>query len=673
MITPTTEQQFILDNQVSRACIQALAGTGKTTLFRLLAQSNPHLRFLYLTYNRSIADSANLPRNAVSLTGHQLAYKCVGKDYKRKFSNNLNTGLIKKKMNISWSESAIVKNTLDKFFLSDDDIIQFHHIALARKASHEESAKYIQLSSIIWESMKDLNGHFPMTHDGYLKYFTLKGVDLTENFDILLIDEAQDLNPCLKAFIRNQSDLRIYLCGDGSQQIYRYRGADNALGNFIEEENATTFSLTHSFRFNNSIAMYANSFLEQLGVSDRLTGINNGIRESILRNPTQLKDDYLCAYLNRTVLKTIEVAIENVNRRTFWVGGIQNYPFTDVFDVLHLLNGERGKIKNKNILRDYKSFNEYKDAAKDTKDLDMYRILKLVHKYENELFEIYDKLRSNSTNYIEDAEIILSTCHRAKGLEFHQVVLGDDFPSYNELSKRREIESIRDELNLMYVAITRSKFYCLTNEKFDSIFNRQHNIFKERKEQQSKPSKKKEPAERQKANLEKGLPQNHGLPWSEKDAQFVIEQYGANSSLIKIAKDRERKVSAIISLLKKQGVISEEEASSLALEYNSRTISIGSNEQAALSGRKDQKAKDKQKANLENGLPKNHGLPWSKEGIQFVIEQYSANSSLEQIAKDSARKVSAIIYLLKNQAVISAKEASSLALKYDSRIAPDRQ
>ena len=79
---------------------------------------------------------------------------------------------------------------------------------------------------------------------------------------------------------------------------------------------------------------------------------------------------------------------------------------------------------------------------------------------------------------------------------------------------------------------------------------------------------------------------------------------------------------------------------------------------------------ERQKNNLENGLPKNHGLPWSKEGIQFVIEQYGANSSVEKIAKDRERKVSSIISLLMKQTVISTEEALSLALKYDSRIAP---
>ncbi|MDW2041475.1 DNA helicase, partial [Vibrio sp. 2130-1] len=74
---PTLEQQNVIYKPVRLAVIKALAGTGKTTLFRLFANAYPELRMLYITYNRPIADAANLPPNCLSLTGHQLAYQFV--------------------------------------------------------------------------------------------------------------------------------------------------------------------------------------------------------------------------------------------------------------------------------------------------------------------------------------------------------------------------------------------------------------------------------------------------------------------------------------------------------------------------------------------------------------------------------------------------------------------
>ncbi|ELS9256580.1 hypothetical protein R6H74_004618 [Vibrio parahaemolyticus] len=73
---------------------------------------------------------------------------------------------------------------------------------------------------------------------------------------------------------------------------------------------------------------------------------------------------------------------------------------------------------------------------------------------------------------------------------------------------------------------------------------------------------------------------------------------------------------------------------------------------------------EKQRENVEKGLPKNYGLPWTDESVEYVINQYHANASIDVIAQDVARKPNSIIGLLKKKEVITEEQAFSMGLRY---------
>jgi len=70
-----------------------------------------------------------------------------------------------------------------------------------------------------------------MLHDGYLKLYQLSNPVL--QYDCILLDEAQDINPVTGEIIFSQSrafnfyskKTSIILVGDSHQQIYSFRGA----------------------------------------------------------------------------------------------------------------------------------------------------------------------------------------------------------------------------------------------------------------------------------------------------------------------------------------------------------------------------------------------------------------------------------------------------------------
>ncbi|KAB0482393.1 AAA family ATPase [Vibrio chagasii] len=475
---PTNQQNAITCRPVAKAVIKALAGTGKTSVLRMLANRYSELRFLYIAYNRPIVDEANMPPNCLSLTGHQLAYKFVGKYYSHKLSDNLNMGLIKNKLGLSWADANSTKITLENFFFSQDKEIEKKHAPGSTRNSQAllMRAKYVSLANQVWKSMKDLDGEFPMTHDGYLKGFSIAEVDLSSHFDILLIDEAQDLNPAVKSFIAAQKHMKTYYCGDDSQQLYRYRGAEDSLAD-AEKNGAEVFWLTQSFRFNDLVAKYANSFLSQLKVPEKLKGTPNGVENSIVDSIDKLDQSLPVAFINRTILRTIEVAIEaeQQGKKVMWIGGIEKYPFSELFDVLYLKLNQRSNIKSRDLLKSFKSFESYQEVAKQTNSLDMARVLRLIKKYGEGIFTIYQRLKKSEVVDRSIAEVIVGTCHRTKGLEFPQVVLGSDFGDSKTLLLKSE-EEIRDELNLMYTAITRTQIRLVTCDKFESIVQLSQNI-----------------------------------------------------------------------------------------------------------------------------------------------------------------------------------------------------
>ena len=73
---------------------------------------------------------------------------------------------------------------------------------------------------------------------------------------------------------------------------------------------------------------------------------------------------------------------------------------------------------------------------------------------------------------------------------------------------------------------------------------------------------------------------------------------------------------------------------------------------------------EKQQDNISKGFPKNYGLPWTDESVEYVISQYQTNTPIDVIAQEVARKPNSIIGLLKKKEVITEEQAFSMGLHY---------
>jgi hypothetical protein len=83
--SPTQEQVAIIEGAKGNTdiSIEALAGTGKTTTLKMLAESRANLKGTYVAFNKSIVDEAKskFPSSVTCSTAHGLAYRAIGRDY----------------------------------------------------------------------------------------------------------------------------------------------------------------------------------------------------------------------------------------------------------------------------------------------------------------------------------------------------------------------------------------------------------------------------------------------------------------------------------------------------------------------------------------------------------------------------------------------------------------
>ena len=266
LITPTPEQQAIINNPLTDIVIRAFAGTGKTaTLLQYTAQ-NANKKFLYLAFNNSISKEAQkkFPSNVTAQTTHSLAHEFIGTEkYRKKFTPALKPlnfiGLAE-----NLAQASVIQNTIKKFCLSAARAINESHLPknkikeLVAAAQGDESAtrknaalqeefnKYIKESRAAWE--KIINPEvksIKIDHEVYLKLLALNcPQEVFASYDGVLVDEAQDSNEVTAELIKNTGK-PVIVVGDSHQAIYGFRGAWNALGSFTGAQ----YVLSESFRF----------------------------------------------------------------------------------------------------------------------------------------------------------------------------------------------------------------------------------------------------------------------------------------------------------------------------------------------------------------------------------------------------------------------------------------
>lgn len=474
----TEEQQAIVDAQEHDVVINAFAGTGKTATLIAYAAARPRRRILYLAFNRSIAEEAQarFGQNVKARTSHSLAFSRVGKDFNHKLGNPRARDVLlflQEKEALPriapCDEYAFAQAALQRVrdFFADgsreaqigDAAASVHH----RMPSGElvGSQAVVLAARAVWEAMRDRGGSMPMPHDGYLKLYQLSAPDLSKIADIVMLDEAQDTTPAVLSIVQQQRIGKVVV-GDRHQGIYGFRGALDAMSRMTQ---AREYALTTSFRFGPPIARVANLLLSiYCGERRRLVGAGG-------REPTGPRT---LAQLWRTNAGLFGAAVAWLDARgaagpgLHFVGGADAYQFELIADAWRLRCGETADIADP-FVRKFSSLDALQDYALAVDDKELLTRIGIVERFGQRIPALVERVRAAHVAP-EAAGLQLSTVHRAKGLEWDCVQLGDDFPdllseeglprTWRFLGRPASGDDAvlpKEEANIAYVAPTRAR------------------------------------------------------------------------------------------------------------------------------------------------------------------------------------------------------------------------
>ena len=459
----TDEQQAAIDFNGSQK-LEACAGSGKTSTLGAISSvlQGRGEKGLYIAFNKSIAEEAqrSMPSNVECRTAHSLAYRAkaipfqnagqLGKCYPNVIAREMNIQRIQPKT--STGVASDVLTTVTRFCYSNDETISSHHVPVAdyKKAGYSNSevnsirGAILSNARKLWERMTNLKDRMPITHDVYLKLWALDKPRLTHDF--LLFDEAQDANPVMTGLVLNQSAKAI-LVGDRYQQIYSWRGADNAM----EKVDMQSHWLTKSFRFGQEIADIANHILnDQINAGVDIKGfekITSSIKELTVENT-----NCIISRTNSDLIANVFDAMDN-DKKVHVNGGV-NQLVTLINNIERLKCGQRSEHPELCIFESYDQLVEYSESEQGQ---DMKLPIKLINLYgTNDLVSTLEECNTVASR----ADYTLTTAHKSKGLEWDNVRLSGDFRSMPDPKdpgdKAKSLWS-PEEANLLYVAATRAK------------------------------------------------------------------------------------------------------------------------------------------------------------------------------------------------------------------------
>lgn len=588
-VRQTKQQKEILESikQFRNIKINAFAGTGKTTTLRLVAQKYSNHKILYLAFNSAIKNEAStiFPNNTSVKTTHGLAFAAIKKYTKIDLNQLVNYRAIdiSKTFEISYNQAIGALKIFESFCNNTKEAISTEDI------EHKTAKK-------MFDQM--LIGILKPNHSFYLKYYYLllsSGQIQQFNYDITMLDEAQDTNEVtLGIFQALSSKIKIYV-GDKHQQIYSFRGSKNALDKIPCDKE---FYLSLSFRFNKEIAHYANTLLKNFKNEEVAI-------ETIENKSTNKIETY--GYISRTNAQLISIISSRIeNRQPFVTVRDPNEIFNLTIEVYYLLNNQKDRIKRNHFLKDFINEEDITDYAKEVEDYELKSALKVAKEYQEKIFDFktiadkfYKAWQNKTINNFDKRlhEILfLTTAHTAKGLEWDKVTVADDFNDFADLildlgcddleSFQKEFihlpnQELLDEFNLFYVAITRAKqqlvkesenFHYLLARSIKKVINTRIKEAKEnlatvktgKKVRLSKMQTEDKQQLRKEKNISDGKLKNSGLKWSLEDRIKLKSMFKKNQKLGQIASKLERTTGAILGELFKSEVINKEEQLHLA-------------------------------------------------------------------------------------------------------------
>lgn len=554
-LTPEQEQAVHTEGNQK---IEAVAGSGKTSTLLAYAKARPKQSILYLAFNRAVRDDADKKmlqqglKHVTVQTAHALAYRAVasqGKFGKLDVTPSVKVSELVEMLGLTrqikdYATACKLAHHVNQClsFFCNSALLRFQDTDYLSVMTHPEAIEFVSKyhEAILHHTKrwmeKMYSGQVPMTHDFYLKLFHYLNPKLP--YDVILFDEGQDASPVMLDIFLKQDAVKV-IVGDRHQQIYGWRYAVNAL----EQIQFPTNTLTQSFRFDDGIAACAMKVLQL----KQLLGDNQPI---LIQGTEQKPSAKTKACIARTNIKLLEKAINRLDDKKtiyYFEGGLNGYTFASqnasIYDVLNLYLDKKRLIRSE-LIRSFPAFENLEQYAKETLDTELDMVCQLVRKYKAELIDLLNELKNRQIESKDKATDIFSTVHKAKGMEYDIVTLTDDFITESKIKAAVEKaqeqeqeqryerlrliqaekplgldvkaipmpanwrETLKEEINILYVAVTRAKNSLLVSEELFQYFTG--------KKPESQPQETKKPTEKPKSKRKQSIEER----WNQQAETF---------------------------------------------------------------------------------------------------------------------------------------------------------
>jgi len=437
----TVQQQAVVDSNEPTVIVNAVAGSGKTATLMHLATR--YKKGIYLAFNKAIVKDVvpKLPLGWQCKTFNAFGLAMVKKHYpyakvdfnkysKFSFAHPSSSSLVNKHMDMNGNISKDSwKETCARFKISYNYIDEAKEV-LARG---QENTAVISGNDML---------QYPI--DNGWK---------SEEYEIVLIDECQDLNPQQIAFLTCIPTKRIVFVGDTNQAIYGFRGSDPyAMDKIREHYNPVEYELTESFRCPTEIISTVKHIVP--AITSNKTG---GQVDSVNGN-AEIDFPDECFIISRTNNNLVKLAYKFIQEnKHFSIGG------TFITQLKKDLNRVFNGASSLTAMRD-NVINQYEKEITRAKG-NKWSITGIENKYDS-LLAIINVATSPSdiATFVKNLAMHsdsascrkLMTIHAAKGLEsptvyFIKADTCDYFKEKTDIQWEKQQED-----NLYYVACTRA-------------------------------------------------------------------------------------------------------------------------------------------------------------------------------------------------------------------------
>lgn len=450
------------------AIVEGVAGCGKsTTIEEGFRRASGHR--IVLSFNRAIAEEQK-KRGVNASTFHSITYTAVTKD-RRSYTVTQNKlhKLVNENLTGSRAEmygafitklvglgrqvgiGCLVDDTSEAWF----ELVEHHELEIDKKGATIEMGVELASELLGWSNKSKL-----FDYDDMLYCAVREGLTLPR-YDFIFVDEAQDTNAIQRAILRKiiHPTSRIVAVGDPAQAIYGFRGADSESLNMIAHEfNCIRLPLTVSYRCPVSVVEHARQWVSHiepapLAPAGEVRSLGNKWENDIFgpRDLVVCRTTKPIVHLAYTLLRSGKPA--RIMGREIGQGLNSLIKRMEVQTLEELESNLEQYCTRESEKAIAKGQESKAEAIKDKVET----ILTLIHdlpETDRNLTRLQQTIESLFSSKSE-AAVVLSTIHRAKGLEADTVywLNSDECPAK---WARRDWQK-EQEVNLCYVATTRAK------------------------------------------------------------------------------------------------------------------------------------------------------------------------------------------------------------------------